>query len=225
MLVTKYQLTLHDSLYYSTREMGRLYETEKYIHNWALTYALGLVQKDYFCPSSVPTYQEDLTPLNQTGVYVTPAKPIRYEYILNTFKLADNKYRAIMSNEMKRQLGIRITNKPSYGRAKEIAAESEFEFYVMGTPIKPIPKWIRLGLWMSKARINQVGVSFNLQPQYGRFTCAHPLNPLDLLLRPELYDLISMPPISLVCNATLQGKYVQVGEISLPVEMRYFGAS
>ena len=45
MQVTKFHLTLHDSLYYATREMGRLYETESVIHNWALTYALGLIQK------------------------------------------------------------------------------------------------------------------------------------------------------------------------------------
>jgi CRISPR-associated protein Csc1 len=29
------QLELHDSLYYATREIGRLYETEPVIHNYA----------------------------------------------------------------------------------------------------------------------------------------------------------------------------------------------
>ena len=62
MQVTKFHLTLHDSLYYATREMGRLYETEKVIHNWALTYALGLIRKPYRSFDSVPTYQDDLTP-------------------------------------------------------------------------------------------------------------------------------------------------------------------
>ena len=85
MQVTRCRLILHDSLYYATREMGRLYETEKVIHNWALTYALGLIQKPYRCFDSVPTYQDDLTPINAEGVYVTPAKPIHYDYVISTF--------------------------------------------------------------------------------------------------------------------------------------------
>lgn len=33
-------LTLHDNVFFATREMGILYETEKYLHNWALSFAL-----------------------------------------------------------------------------------------------------------------------------------------------------------------------------------------
>ncbi len=42
MFVTICHLKLHDYLFYASREMGRLYETEKYLHNYGLTYALGL---------------------------------------------------------------------------------------------------------------------------------------------------------------------------------------
>ena len=28
-------ITLHDSVYYATREMGTLFETERYFHNYA----------------------------------------------------------------------------------------------------------------------------------------------------------------------------------------------
>ena len=44
MLITVCRLVLHDYLYYASREMGRLYETEKYLHNYGLTYALGLAR-------------------------------------------------------------------------------------------------------------------------------------------------------------------------------------
>ncbi|MFM5956386.1 MAG: type I-D CRISPR-associated protein Cas5/Csc1, partial [Dolichospermum sp.] len=57
------QLELHDSLYYATREIGRLYESEPVIHNYALCYALGLVNSDsyrYFCSEQIPQYQEHL---------------------------------------------------------------------------------------------------------------------------------------------------------------------
>ena len=109
MQVTKFRLTLHDSLYYATREMGRLYETESVIHNWALTYALGLIQKPYRSFDSVPTYQEDLDVINEAGVYVTPAKPVRYDYVISTFKLADNRHRPFQLSALheRRSWGLR----------------------------------------------------------------------------------------------------------------------
>lgn len=227
MEVTRFRLTLHDSLYYATREMGRLYETERVIHNWALTYALGLIQKPYRSFDSVPTYKEDLAGINEAGVYVTPAKPVRYDYVISTFKFADNRHRpfSTVSNARKKELGITVTNKPSFGRAKELAPESEFEFFVVGELPDRLPKWIRLGLWMSKARIEIKDVKSSLTPKSGVFTCSHLLNPIDLPILPELYDLISMPPVSLLQNARFNGEYVEFGEVCLPVSMAYFAGS
>ena len=224
MQVTKFHLTLHDSLYYATREMGRLYETENVIHNWALTYALGLIQKPYRSFDSVPTYKEDLAVINEAGVYVTPAKPMRYDYVISTFKLADNRHRpfSTVSNARKRKLGITVTNKPSFGRAKELAPESMFEFFVIGKLPDQFPKWIRLGLWMSKARIEIEDVKSSLTPKTGVFMCSHLLNPIDLPILPELYDLISMPPVSLLQNARFNGEYVEFGDVCLPTSMAYF---
>ena len=227
MQVTRCNLILHDSLYYATREMGRLYETEKVIHNWALTYALGLIQKPYRSFDSVPTYKEDLTPINQAGVYVTPAKPIHYDYVISTFKLADNRHRpfSTVSNTRKKELGITVTNKPSFGKAKELAPESEFEFYIIGKLLDQLPKWIRLGLWMSKARVEIQDVEPSLTPKRGVFTCSHLLNPIDLPILPELYDLISMPPVSLLQNARFNGEYVEFGDVCFPTSMAYFAAT
>jgi CRISPR-associated protein Csc1 len=56
-------LTLHDSLFFASREMGRLYETEPCIHNYALTYALRLAESPYFEPVQEPHYRADLKPL------------------------------------------------------------------------------------------------------------------------------------------------------------------
>ena len=227
MQVTRCNLILHDSLYYATREMGRLYETEKVIHNWALTYALGLIRKPYRSFNSVPTYQDDLQPINEVGVYVTPAKPIRYDYVISTFKLADNRHRpfSTVSNTRKKELGITVTNKPSFGRAKELAPESEFQFYIVGELPNQLPKWIRLGLWMSKARIEIEDVKSSLAPKSGVFTCSHLLNPIDLPISPELYDLISMPPVSLLQNARFKGEYVEFNDVCLPTSMAYFAGA
>ncbi len=227
MQVTKFRLTLHDSLYYATREIGRLYETERVIHNWALTYALGLIQKPYRSFDSVPTYKEDLTGINEAGVYVTPAKPVRYDYVISTFKFADNRHRpfSTVSNTRKRELRIKVTNKPSFGRAKELAPESVFEFFIVGVLPNNLPKWIRLGLWMSKARVEVVDMISSLTPKRGTFTCSHLLNPIDLPTLPELYDLISMPPVSLLQNARFNGRYLEFDDVCLPVSMAYFAAT
>lgn len=142
------QLELHDSLYYATREIGRLYESEPVIHNYALCYALGLVNSDsyrYFCSEQIPQYQEHLNPLNEEKIYVTPARAIAHTAVLNTWKYANNNYHVEMEKTQK--------NIPSFGRTKEIAPESKFEFFILTENSLKLPKWIRLGKWASKAEL------------------------------------------------------------------------
>ncbi|MBD2449867.1 type I-D CRISPR-associated protein Cas5/Csc1 [Nostoc sp. FACHB-152] len=224
------ELELNDSLYYATREIGRLYETEPVIHNYALCYALGLVDSEvysttvaeehsyrYFCPEQVPKYEEHLTPLNKQGIYVTPARAVSHTAILNTWKYANNNYHVEMEKTHK--------NIPSFGRAKEIAPESIFEFFVICQKELKLPKWIRLGKWMSKA---EVKVEQLPQPQTteGLFTCKYPLNPLDVMFTNQVisYDVVNMPPVSLIQNVQMRGQYYQFTEmkdIKLPVRMAY----
>jgi hypothetical protein len=64
MLITVCRLVLHDYLYYASREMGRLYETEKYLHNYGLTYALGLARAPFSNLVQTPRYREDLSEVN-----------------------------------------------------------------------------------------------------------------------------------------------------------------
>ncbi|RAM48339.1 MAG: type I-D CRISPR-associated protein Cas5/Csc1 [Hapalosiphonaceae cyanobacterium JJU2] len=231
-IIYRCQIELHDSLYHATREIGRLYETEPVIHNYALCYALGLVdsekysttvpEKDsyrYFCPEQVPKYEEHLTPLNQQGIYITAARSLNYTAILNTWKYANNNYHVEMEKTQK--------NIPSFGRAKEIAPESKFEFFVISQKdIKDLlPKWIRLGKWMSKA---EVTVQQLLKPKVseGIFTCTHPLNPLDVMFTNQVisYDVVNMPPVSLIQNVQMQGQYYyfeDIKELKIPVQMAY----
>ncbi|MBD2196823.1 MULTISPECIES: type I-D CRISPR-associated protein Cas5/Csc1 [Calothrix] len=224
------QLELHDSLYYATREIGRLYETEAVIHNYALCYALGLVDSEvystnvaeehsyrYFCSEQVPKYEEHLTPLNQQGIYVTPARAVNHTAILNTWKYANNNYHVEMEKTQK--------NIPSFGRAKEIAPESQFEFFVISQKPMKLPKWIRLGKWMSKA---EVIVEQLPQPQTteGVFTYKYPLNPLDVMFTNQVisYDVVNMPPVSLIQNVQMRGQYYQfkeMKELKIPICMEY----
>ncbi|TVP63581.1 MAG: type I-D CRISPR-associated protein Cas5/Csc1 [Nodularia sp. (in: Bacteria)] len=229
-IIYRCQLELHDSLYFATREIGRLYETEPIIHNYALCYALGLVDSEiysttvaeehsyrYFCPEQVPKYEEHLTPLNQQGIYITPARSLKHSAILNTWKYANNNYHVEMEKTQK--------NIPSFGRAKEIAPESKFEFFVISQKQIKLPKWIRLGKWMSKAEVTVTELPKS-KTCAGTFIWKYPLNPLDVMFTHQVisYDVVNMPPVSLIQNVQMRGEYYQfdgISELKLPAKMEY----
>jgi len=198
------QLELHDSLYYATREIGRLYESEPVIHNYALCYALGLVNSDsyrYFCSEQIPQYQEHLNPLNEEKIYVTPARAIVHTAVLNTWKYANNNYHVEMEKTQK--------NIPSFGRAKEIAPESVFECFIISHHPLQLPKWIRLGKWMSKAEVKLTELSLSKQKEDYQVIG---------------YDVINMPPVSLIRNVRMRGEYYQISDrpdLKIPARLSY----
>lgn len=212
MVITRCQLTLHDHLFYATREMGRLYETGHFLHNYGLTYALGLIKTPYFHPDQVPKYQTQLRLLNQSDIYVTPAKPIQYEFVFHIFKRANVAYYSYQPQT--------TVNKPIYGRAKEIAAGSSFEFFVISSNSVNLPHWIRLGKWMSKAEV-QIIWQKEAKEKNGAYMANHPVNPLDVPDTPLAFDLISMPPVSLLNNVRFMGDYYEIENTRLPANMRY----
>ena len=225
-------LELHDNLYYATREIGRLYETEPVLHNYALCYALGLVDSKnyattvseesgyrYFCPEQVPMYEAHLTPLNQQGIYVTPARAVRHTAVLNTWKYADNRYHVEMQKTQK--------NIPSFGRAKEIAPESQFEFFVIAQKPLKFHRWIRLGKWMSKAEVVIKELPTPKRNSEREFSFSYPLNPLDVMFTNQVlsYDTLNMPPVSLIRNVRMVGEFYSFEglkePLKLPAQMEY----
>jgi CRISPR-associated protein Csc1 len=211
------RLTFHENLFYATREAGRLYETGRYLHNYALTYALGLATAPYFQAQQVPHYAEELTTLNTQGIYITPARGTTVRYELVTFKYADNAYYVKMAQGR--------CNTPSYGRAEEVAVGSQFEFAALSREPLRLPRWVRMGLWRSKARLDLLGEA-ELKPT-GRTTqvASLPLNPLDTPGALLVYDLISMPPVSLVDHARLDTEWLKAewagSTLYLPAGLAY----
>jgi CRISPR-associated protein Csc1 len=226
------QVELHDSLYYATREIGRLYETEAVLHNYALCYALGLVDNEryqtqvdpkfsyrYFCAEQVPLYEEHLSALNRQGLYVTPAYAVHYSTVLNTWKYANNNYHVEMEKTQK--------NIPIFGRAKEIAAESRFEFFVLAAQRLRLPQWIRLGKWLSKAEISILDTKeIQASTLNKEFDYPHLLNPLDVMFSHQVYsyDTVNMPPVSLIKHVRLQGQYYDYEGLKIPVMQFHFNA-
>ena len=223
------QIELHDSLYFATREIGRLYETEPVIHNYALCYALGLVDSEiysttvseedsyrYFCPEQVPKYEPHLTALNQQGIYVTPGRSISHSSTLNTWKYANNNYHVEMEKTQK--------NIPSFGRTKEIAPESKFEFFIISEKPLKLAKWIRLGKWMSKAAVEILEQKeLKRSPSETDFIFPYLLNPLDVMFSHQVisYDVVNMPPVSLIQNVKMLGRYYEFDKLKIPACMEY----
>ncbi|AFZ11797.1 CRISPR-associated protein Csc1 [Crinalium epipsammum PCC 9333] len=210
-------LTLQDPLYFATRELGRLYATENYLHNYALTYALGLAKSCYHDAEHIPHYQEDLEPLNKRGIYVTPARPVNFAYVTHTYKWADLRYQVKMEQSS--------VNLPTFGRIRELAPESTFEAYLLASEPVKLPQWIRLGKWMSKVQVKMKELPKHKQSE-GIFTVEFPLNPLDTMFTNQLlsYDVVNMPPVSLIRNVQMRGRYYQFDELKglkIPVSMEY----
>lgn len=210
-------ITLHDSVYYATRELGTLYETGQYLHNYALSYALfndSHLQVPYFCDSYQPGYAEDLARLNAAQIYVTPALPLHVDLLLVTWKIGQVSY-----YRRSEQFGGR--NYPAnIGRAKELAPGSVFVCYVISATALRLPRWIRLGKWHSKAEVQVEALP--VEQGNGPFVAVAPLNPLDLPPGvAQVFDVVSMPPSSLITHVQCVGAHYVIGAGGLPLAMRY----
>lgn len=218
MRFTLCRLTFHENLFYATREVGRLYETGRYLHNYALTYALGLAAAPYFQAQQTPSYAAELGALNAQGIYVTPARGVAVRYQMATFKLANNAYHVKMEQSSR--------NLPTFGRAKEVAVGSAFEFGIVHADPLRLPRWVRMGLWRSKALLETIAEAELKPAPAGEQIAGLPLNPLDVAGEFQLYDLISMPPSSIVDNALLKTDWLRADlpgreALFLPAGMRY----
>lgn len=213
-------LTLHDNVFFASREMGLLFETEKFFHNWGLSYALfsgrelpqmyrltgeAAQRPSYFHP----TAENRLEVLSDLDIYVFPAQPLQWSYQINTFKAAQTTYYG-----KSKQFGDKGADRNypiNYGRAKELAVGSRFRTYILAPETVVIPRWIRLGKWAGKVQVEVEAIPPECQTiDRGDYCCDHPLNPLDLPpeTRVRLYDRVVMPPASLLRRSQLSGEYL-----------------
>jgi CRISPR-associated protein Csc1 len=97
----------------------------------------------------------------------------------------------------------------------------EFEFFVISKQPVQLPRWIRMGKWASKILV-EAAAPLQAAEYTGSFTCTAPLNPLDVPGRLQTFDLISMPPVSLLVNARIEGPYYELPDgVKVPAGMRY----
>ena len=240
-------LTLLEPVFFSSQEISNYYQTAPLIGNYALAYALGLCHTPYFNDGSIH-YREHLGNVNEQGIYVTPAtlnhtprftlaqfnaQPDAYWYAMANNVIVTrpdgtwtvkrgSKWYAVQS-EKDRGKGIGLENRPQHGRIRFLSIGNEATFYAISRePYQP-PSYIRLGKFMSKARVTAVFLPHTETDAQGAII-PFLLNPADFDPGTKLvtFDLVNVPPTPLVKNGMVNGRCYQLDKDTyLPVGMRF----
>jgi len=235
MFVYRLELTLWEKVFFASREIDELFQTEPVLGNYALTYALGLAVSPYRLSEREdrPYYREDLSALNERGIYVTPGTPLgapaleveRFNGMVESYwyKMANN---AVVADLAVRLDNARapVTNFPQKGRLRVLSRGNRFFCYVFARDALTLPRYIRLGKFLGKTRV-EVAKEWR-DPPTGLFRgerVASFLNPLDLSPETEIgyHDLINLPPVPLIRNAQLSGRIYDLDGTRLPAGMAF----
>ena len=225
-------ILLHDYLFFATTERGKVAETGPFIHNYALTYALGWAISPWRNEEQKPHYREELAQVGQR--YVTPGKLVRGSYVVNQYNTMSESY----------HLGkVQSIGYPDWGFSKCFRPGTAFRFYVLSAEEAQFPYFLRLGKFMAKtvlsttvARKIQQEAEWSKKQQATRNGGAQPLlnlNDLPKSARPVIYDIIATAlPSPLVDNPVfngIAGPYLtatfadEEDPVQLPLQMGYYG--
>lgn len=222
----KLNITLMESTFFASHELDNLYFTEALIGNYALAYALGLVKSPY--NRTHVGYSEDLPNLNREGVYITPAWPIdKPKYRIETFNCQGESFYTAMGQNVVVEIAgrqyvtkkgqhfidgvtgkmIRPTNRPQKGTLKLLSPQNRFECYLVTEKDVCLPSYIRLGKFMSKARVNWHQIMLK-----GKATTKNEfqlINPVDLdqECRIMFGDTVNIHPVPLIRRAVIDGPW------------------
>lgn len=209
-------LTLCEAAFFASREIDRLYLTEPLIGNYALVYALGLASSSYSIKESRPRYAEQLQPVIEKGIYVTPAHPIgRTRFRTERFNVQTESYwykyesGAILfdpAEQLKTKPKPYANNRPQQGQLKLMTQGSKFRFFVFGLKREALPAYIRVGKFLSKARLEAEEVETELEPS-NQYKLTGYYNPLDWpdSGKVDLCNVINIHPVPIMQAVTYRG--------------------
>jgi CRISPR-associated protein Csc1 len=235
------ELWCAEPIFFASRELSDTYYTEGTIGNYALAYALGWARSPYRLLGQAtgrPTYLEDLTPLAGQR-YILPAWPVagsasfrfeRFNALSDSYWYAMTNNRVAIAREDlplkrtgKKPNTFRPSNFPQTGRLRMIERGNRFQTIIFGDG--ELPEYIRVGKFMSKVRV-EIIKTVSVTAQYpGEYNCHAYLNSADLPAGLSLlsFDLISIPPASLLKNLRFSGAAWQVGDYTLPANLEFCG--
>jgi CRISPR-associated protein Csc1 len=235
------ELWCAEPVFFASRELSDTYYTEGFIGNYALAYALGWARSPYRLnnkQSSKPRYIEDLTPLN-SDCYVLPAwsaqgsATFRFErfnalsdsywYAMTNNRVATAREDAIRVRNGEKPSGFRPSNFPQTGRLRMIERSNIFHTLILGD--RELPDYIRVGKFMSKVRITilqEMAIESLPMGEYSSQACLSTADlPTDVSFLS--FDLISMPPTSLLKNLRFRGQAWRMGDYVMPANVQFCG--
>jgi CRISPR-associated protein Csc1 len=155
------EITLWEHVFFSSREISAFFQTEPLIGNYALAYAFGLARSPYHIDADANgrqsvSYKQDLLPLNERGVYITPATILGtprfalsqfnaqadaywYAFTQNAIVVKQDDQRAeydgqnwyVITPAANRRTKARPANFPPHGRIKALALANRAVAYLM----------------------------------------------------------------------------------------------
>ena len=235
MHIYRCEFQLMENLFFASREVNNFFQTEAVIGNYALAYALGLCCAGYHNDGEI-TYAKDLERLNEAGIYVTPGtlteKP---RFTVGQFNALSDSYwyqmeqNAISVNRdriFNPRLKARATNFPQIGRFKLLSIGNKGVFYLTSRDEFRVQRYIRLGKFMSKAKISAYKQHYRKihaqdMPYPGY------LNPNDLPSETQIgmFDMINIHPTPLIRQVQLSGNFYELAgdaKTLLPAGMRFY---
>jgi CRISPR-associated protein Csc1 len=240
------EVTLLENTFFSSREVSNFYQTEPFIGNYALAYALQFCQSPYFNDGTI-YYKADLGRLNEQGVYITPAaiegeprfvvgwfnaQPDTYWYAMGNNALvtkpdgtwAEKRVSAWFVVEQEGQSGrkVRVENRPQVGRIRMLGIGTRAVCHVISRDELRLPSYIRLGKFMSKAQLAVqhmfMGEATEEEGSYSLLNIAD----LPKATRLLAFDLLNVPPSPLARNVRYSGRGYRVAHNAfLPADMHF----
>ncbi|MDX2239442.1 MAG: type I-D CRISPR-associated protein Cas5/Csc1 [Leptolyngbyaceae cyanobacterium bins.302] len=233
------ELWCAEPVFFASRELSDTYYTEGTIGNYALAYAFGWARSPYRLTGQAtgrPRYIEDLTPLNQE-CYVLPAwsttgsPTFRFErfnalsdaywYAMTNNRVATAREDIVRVRQGEKPNTFRPSNYPQTGRLRMIERGNRFHTLVFGD--RELPEYIRLGKFMSKVRVDVINEHPVIPLPSAEYTSQAYFSTADLPSGINLlsFDLISMPPTSLVRNLRFQHEAWKVGNYIVPANLQF----
>jgi len=243
------ELWCAEPVFFASREISDCYYTEGVLGNYALAYALDWVTSPYRLTgqaTSRPTYLEDLVPIAHEH-YILPAWSANegVSFRFERFNALSDAYWYAMTNNrvatarqdlpeyrrLQREKGqdkpkhrsFSPSNFPQTGRLRMIERGNRFQTFVFGD--RELPDYFRIGKFRSKIRLSVLQeLKIQLLP-VGEYDCKALLNTADLPSNLPLlsFDLIAIPPVSLVRNLRFQGEAWQIGDFTIPANLQFCG--
>lgn len=214
----------HDYLWFSSNEISRVSTTQPFVHNYALCYALSLRSYGVYAGSS-PCYVDDPDgEFNAMPVYATPARAAHVERTTLTFNAVNDL--SLTTGESGSlntpTLGKRVCINLQWEPLEATRPRRGYECYIFTFDNYTLPGAFRLGKKGAPVRarwqeITNPIAAFHASAMHP----SHAVNPLDVSGRRETFDIIFMPPHTIMRDGTIADDwFVQSGHHCVHVPRR-----